>query len=159
MDTTIYQNESNICGDSAEDTALLRSMAVTAREYLNEFGWCPEIKKLFFASGTGGVFAVFLAELAKPIGGRDKYLWVVVGDLPSAYLVTDVINTPGEALESYCNIMQGWVDAVLSGAGLDNLFPVAASPTQDNALHLAEKLKFLRTKREDVCYPKNSLGK
>lgn len=146
MDTALYQNESSMTGDSEEDTALLRAMASEARQYLAGFSWCPPVKAIHLAAGIGGVVAVFLAELTQKVGGQDSFLWVVVGDLPSAYLVTADINNQKEAIESYCEIMDEWIAAVKSGKGIEDAFPVAAQPTQENAQHLANRLRFLREK-------------
>lgn len=46
--------------------------------------------------------------------GTPGALWVVAGDLPSAYLVTDAAPTATAtaALAIYCSLMQDWVEAV-----------------------------------------------
>ena len=144
MDTTHYQNESALVGDSDEDTVLLRSMASDARKYLAGFSWCPAIRVVYLADGIGGVVAVFLVELAEKLGGQDGFLWVILGDLPSAYLVTDEISNPREAIESYCEIMDEWIAAVRSGKGLHDAFPVGVQPSLENAQLLAKRLDFLR---------------
>lgn len=131
-------------GDSEEETLFLRAMAVEAREYLTGQEWCPAIETVYLTFGVGGVVAVFLIELEKKINDRDQYLWVVVGDLPSAYMVTDDLQTPRDAMEAYCEIMNDWVRAVLSGSGLADVYPAEAEATQDNALAVASRLVFLK---------------
>jgi hypothetical protein len=143
MNTAAYQQEARISGDSDEDTELLRKMAGEVRAYLGGFRWCPPIKTLYLAGGVGGMVGLFLAELERPIDNQDNFLWVVVGDLPSAYLVTDS-STPKEALETYCSLMHEWARAVKSEASLDNVFPVDAEPTRENAEQLMSRMSFLR---------------
>ena len=78
----------DIRGDDADDTASLLDMARTAREYVMSFAWCPPINAMHLAHGVGGVVAVFFVEFPRKIKGTDDKLWTVVGDLPSAYLLT-----------------------------------------------------------------------
>lgn len=143
METDDYQLEENIQGDSDEDTKLLRSMCDEARSYLGEFTWCPKINNLYLAFGIGGVIGLYLAELDDKIDSQDEYLWIVVGDLPSAYLVADS-TTPQEALKTYCSLMTDWADAVESGDSLKEVFPVAAKPTSNNAALLRRRIQFLK---------------
>lgn len=144
MDISGFQLAEEARGDSSDDTLSLRQMAADARKYLRSHKWCPTIKKLYLADGVGGIVAIFLAELSEPIQGQDTYLWVIVGDLPSAYLVVEDLTTPLQALFEYCSLMEKWADAVLSGKTLDNLFPVAEAPTEENARNLKRRITFIR---------------
>ena len=95
-------------GDDDEDTALLKGMYEEAASYLRGFKWCRRIAEAYFGLGIGGVVAVFLFRIEGP-PEVDQWLWVVVGDLPPAYLVTDDAPTPAVALEVYCSLMADWV--------------------------------------------------
>jgi hypothetical protein len=88
--------------------------------------------------------AVFLFEIAPGRKNVDNWLWVVVGDLPSAYLVLDGSPTPIKALNSYVELMQEWVDAVSQGRSTNNLIAVDAPETAENANLLKRRLKFLK---------------
>jgi hypothetical protein len=134
----------NIVGGDEEDTKLLREMAAEAREYICGFHWCLPIKAMFVADGVGGVIALFLVEFEGKIGGTDDRLWVVVGDLPSAYMVVNSDETPQEALENYCVLMDDWIAAVLGSGDLDSVFPVEAPATRENAELLRSRMAFLR---------------
>ena len=76
----------------------------------------------------------------------DDKLWIVVGDLPSAYLVVEPDDSPGDALERYCGLMEDWIAAVRDGADLNNVYPVTAEPTpptRENADLLERRVAFL----------------
>src|SRR5688572_15136850 len=103
-----FQDVSQIRGEDAEDTALLSAMAREARTYITSFDWCPPILQSYLAYGVGGVAAIFLFQFAEKIGGTDQELWVVVGDLPSAYLVVIPEDSPKSALGRYCELMDEW---------------------------------------------------
>ena len=91
----------------------------------------------------GGVVAVFLFRI-DPAPPAEEWLWVVTGDLPSAYLVTDEAQTPAAALEGYCALMEDWATAVRSGAPLEDVFPVAAEATKENADSVVKRVNFVR---------------
>ena len=90
------------------------------------------------------MIGLFLVRFAEPAGGVDDELWVVSGDLPPAYFVTDDAPTPAEALSTYCDLMEDWVEAVLEDGDLDEAFPVEAEPTAENAASLRRRLDFIR---------------
>lgn len=132
-------------GEDAGETEQLREMLREARRYLSEHEWYHGSVAEYLGFGVGGVVAVFLFQLADPINS-DDYLWVVQGDLPSAYFVTENAPTPAAALEVYCQLMEDWIEAVLAGVGLNEAFPVEAAPTTDNAKALKSRVSFIRRK-------------
>jgi len=139
-----FQKVREIMGDSAEDTRLLRAMAKEAEAYIASFPWCPKIITQYLGYGIGGIVGIFYFEFATKISGTDDKLWVVVGDLPSAYLVAEPDDSPGRALQRYIDLMQDWTTAVLESDDLQAQFPVTAEPTEENAELLSKRLKFLR---------------
>lgn len=133
-------------GDSQRDTELLQQMLKEAEAYLRSFEWCKSIAETYFGLGIGGVVAVFLFRIEPAKEGVDEWLWVVVGDLPPAYLVTDGNPIPVSALEAYVEEMQAWVTAVEVGKSVDELIPVNLPPSHENAKELKQRLTFLTTK-------------
>jgi hypothetical protein len=144
LNTEKLQKEETIQGDSPGDTALLRGMAVEARTFLSSFQWCPPIKAVFLGYGVGNVVAAFLVQLTEAIRGKDEFLWVIVGDLPSIYMVTDNAPTASDALSIYCDIANKWADAVLQRKDTTKTFPIKAEPTLENANLLKKRICFLR---------------
>jgi hypothetical protein len=130
-------------GEDAEETELLQGMLTEAKEYLAAFDWCESIEESYFGLGVGGVVAVFLIRIRPKHQGVDALLWVVVGDLPEAYLVTDDNPTPRLALEAYVELMSEWVKAATKGQPVDELIPVNVAPTPENAKLLQSRLAFL----------------
>jgi hypothetical protein len=132
-----------ISGESEKDTSLLRGMAEEARQYLLSFNWCKAIQKGWFGWGVGGVAAVFLFEI-DPSPNVDKLLWVVVGDLPPAYMVTDELHTPLDALRTYVDLMEEWIAAIREGKSTEECIPVNTAATRENADALETRLSFLK---------------
>lgn len=131
-----------------DEGALVREMESLARRYLLEHRWCLSVRRVRVGFAVGKVVAVFLVEIeAKP--EVDDCLWVVVGDLPSAYFVTDNTRNSCDAIEAYCELMDAWIDAVRTHGRLDAVFPVAAAPTLEHADMLASRIESLRS----ICLP------
>lgn len=131
-------------GEDEEEQALLTGMHEEAESYLGGFKWCRGIEEAYYGLGIGGVVAVFLFRIEGP-PEVDEWLWVVVGDLPTAYLVTDEAPTPVAALKVYCSLMSDWVAAVRRGGPMDDVYPVAAPATAENADLLARRLDYLKS--------------
>jgi len=105
----------NIAGDDQEDTRLLRQMALDARDYLASFSWCREIYESYFGGGVGGIFAVFLFHIHPANPEVDPWIWIVVGDIPSAYLPLSDAGSPHEVFEKYIDGMRRWIKAACNG--------------------------------------------
>ena len=123
-----------------EDIALARK----ATDFLTAFRWCASVKESFLAFDCGYILGVFLFRIEPRLLGVDDTLWIVVGDVPSAFLVCDDAPDWHRALQCYVREMQRWVGAVRSGSGLDGIIPVRVSPTPEHADMLASRLKFIQ---------------
>lgn len=129
-----------------EEHRELDELYAEARRYISSFPWHGEVRRVLFGLGIGRIVGVFLFELV-PISPKiDSALWVIVGDLPPAYLVTDKAPTPDLALEVYIREVRRWIEAVKIGTGLADTIPVNVPATLDNAADLESRLNFLETK-------------
>lgn len=146
IDTTGMMSSDSIKGENAQDTKLLRAMAVSASEYISSQTWCVRVDSLHLAYGVGGIVAIFLVELTPRFNHVDSCLWVIVGDIPPAYLVLDNSPTAADALEGYWEEMMRWVEAIEQGHPTENLIPVNVAPTLEWAEQLRGRLEFLRTR-------------
>jgi hypothetical protein len=143
IDTSDFLEESKIQGDDAEDTAQLRELAAEARAYMEDFEWCPSIVSVHLALGVGGIVGVFLFQFDEVIEDDDDALWVVVGDLPSAYVIVEPDDDGISALERYCELMEDWAFNVLKGNSIEESFPVEAEATHENAEALRQRIAFI----------------
>jgi hypothetical protein len=138
--------DTNSMGDGdAEECDLLQQMLDEATAYLSKFRWCASIESSYFGMGVGGIFSIFLFEIRNTASPEDNLLWVVVGDIPPAYLnVEDGPQDPRSALLSYIEVMSEWVDAVRKGTSVAALIPVNVQPTKKYANSLDSRLTDLR---------------
>ena len=126
-----------------DDAKLLHALADEARDYLERHPWCDHVTDLEFGDGVGGIVAVFLATIVPSQAGVDERLWVIVGEVPPLYLVTEELPTPRSALRSYVEWRREWIDAVRDSRPTDELPAVDIAPTETNADRLAVRLDFI----------------
>ena len=137
--------------DADDKTQLLDAadMAVSALHYLESFKWFPGASAITWGTGVPGCFAVFHVRLVRAVK-QDTELWVVVGDVPSSYLVINDGDDAIDALRIYCDLMEDWCEAVSEGRNLDEVFPVNAEPSPDNVALLRGRMAFIRSAETDL---------
>jgi hypothetical protein len=133
-----------ITGFTGEDIRLLSDDRKKCHAYFERQRWCASVTESIVVYSVPRVLSLFLVTIA-PDGDADTVLWSVVGDLPSAYFVIDDVETPADALDVYIELMEDWVVAVRDARGLDDVFPVEAEASMENASLLEGRLGFLRS--------------
>jgi hypothetical protein len=123
----------------------VRELAAEAEEFVASQRWCKKVLSVRLAWAVAGVLGVFQVDLAPAQAGVDSTLWVVVGDVPPAYLVLDESPTWREALRGYVAEMSRWVQAVKHGLPFDDVIPVEGEPSLEHADMLAGRLAFIET--------------
>ena len=138
--------EINIDGlTEIEEIQSILSLYKEAKNYIEDFNWCVSTKKCWYDKDHGiyEKIGIFLFEIEPLNDTVDDFIWVIVGDLPSVYLDKSVM-TGHEALETYCELMQEWVDNVKNEKSLDECYPVSIDPTIENADLLNTRISFIR---------------
>lgn len=131
-------------GEDSDDTALLQAMEIDAENYLLSFAWCQSIDSRYFGAGIGGIVGIFFFGIRPNGPGVEDWLWVIVGDLPSAYLVIRECKSPSEALSAYIWEMKRWVKLAENGHTSHDVIPVNVPATPEWAKELGSRLEFLQ---------------
>lgn len=134
----------NMRGEDERETIELQALLKEAQSYLRSFQWCLDIKESYFAFGIGGVVAIFLFRLLPGGNDIDDWLWVIVGDIPPAYITTKGNLTPNDALLGYIQEMEAWVSAVKDNQPVSELIPVNVPANKESAHQLKTRLVFLK---------------
>lgn len=150
--------------ESEEEKTRLLELGATAERYISGFRWCRGIAARYCGNGIGGVVGVFLFRIVPGAGGVDEWLWVIVGDIPPAYLVLDGAKSPSQALALYIREMSRWVSAVETGCPADDLIPVNVPATREHAATLRSRLAMLKDEllprfREDEAAMQNGMSR
>ena len=130
-------------GEDPDETTRLQADYRDARAFMLSRKWCVGLGEVYFGLGLGGVASVFVVEIDPQPTGVDRWLWVIVGDIPPAYLVLDECNTPVEALETYISLMREWVDLARIGQVSEEVIPVNIAAIPANAEMLEVRLNAL----------------
>lgn len=134
-------------GDDAEDTSRLRKMAADAEIYIRSFSWCRNVYGSFFGGGVGGIFAIFLLKIDSARPDVDHWIWIMVGDIPPAYLPLADAKSPSEVFKTYLSGMSRWVEYARSeqtGPAGNDVPAVNVPATPEWADKLEQRLNVLR---------------
>lgn len=113
-----------------------------ARGFISYFYWGNIISE-FLGAHFDGILSVFLFEIEPLRDDVDHWVWVIVGDIPPAYITCEDAKNPYEALDGYVGAMEEWVQAARDGASVADLIPVNVPATPANAAMLDSRLKFI----------------
>jgi hypothetical protein len=133
-------------GSTGKDLQAIVGMHKEARSFLESFKWCTAVLDEYLGMAYPGIVGVFLFRIAPAREGVDEWVWVIVGDLPPAYITCEESPNPACALDAYIGAMNEWVVAASSGGSVDELIPVNVEPSKENAERLGLRLKFIDDK-------------
>lgn len=134
--------------DLLEDHSITDELAKFIKEaqsYILGQSWCLEVENGWLAEEWEGILSVFLFKI-KPLNKNvDEYVWIVVGDIPPAYIDIKSAITSSEVLSAYCYIMKDWVETVLSGESVEDCFPINVAPGEKYAQMLLSRIRFIES--------------
>jgi len=135
-------------GEDVEDESLLAEMFDRADTYVKGFSWCGGVIGRYVGDvAIGGVVAVLLYQIVPASHNAEPSVWVVVGDLPPAYISAEDAGLSACALHGYVREVQDWIAAVKLGQPVDELMPLLdwrtgdpLNPTVENAADLEHRI-------------------
>jgi hypothetical protein len=108
--------------EDSDEKYRVERMLLRAREYLLSFDWAGRIVAEYVGLAIGDAVAVFLFQIEPATRDVDEWIWVVDGDVPSAYIAATVdIRNPAQALDAYIEAAEDWVEAVYAGRSVAEL--------------------------------------
>jgi hypothetical protein len=137
----------SIVGDDEQDTVLLRKMSEDAKRYISSFPWCDAVLGSYFGGGVGGIFAVIFFHIRPSRPNVEPWIWIVVGDIPPAYLPLTDCKSPAEVFKTYLRGMSNWVKLArkgLTGTPDQGVPPVSIPATPEWAEKINQKLNGLK---------------
>jgi len=134
----------------SSDSTDVATLAAAAEHFLAEQRWCGSVLRVTPVFAIAGVLGVFRCSLIPSDPAADVMVWVVVGDLPPAYLVHEPGDSWQDALRGYVEEMGQWVAAARTGSSVEDFIPVNVPPTPEYADLLASRLTFIQTRLVEV---------
>ena len=123
--------------------AVLLKALQEASKYLSYYKWVSRIDEQFLGYAAEGIIYIFLFKILPNRVDVDSWIWVIVGDVPPAYITCEDAKTPAEALDGYIGAMEEWVETALRGKSVSRMIPVNVPATPENAELLRKRLEFL----------------
>lgn len=140
----------DLISSEVDDAEAIADLGKQATAFLSAHHWCRAIRRGFFDRGWAGILAVFYFEI-EPDAKADRTVWIIVGNLPPAYIDTESCPNGAAALDGYAGAMQEWVERVRAGKSVDGVIPVyhqnSMEPlpaTAENAELLDRRVRFIR---------------
>ncbi|MDD4968141.1 MAG: DUF4826 family protein [Paludibacter sp.] len=122
------------------------ALSIEAQKYLNSFVWCNKILNGWLVKDWGYMLCIFYFEIdSVPQSGADKFVWIIVGDLPSAYIDIESAHNELEAFEVYVFLMEEWITNVEQGKSVDDCFPINVKPSKKHANMLSNRVKIIKS--------------
>lgn len=123
-----------------QDRAELYERLAEASAELNFYNWCDRIESVHVGLFYPGIVSVFLMSIETRFEDVDKAMWVIVGDLPPAYITCDNAPNAACALDAYIGAMKEWAEAAVQGDSVAQLIPVNVPATPEMAERLMRRL-------------------
>ncbi len=122
------------------------SLSVDAKEYLMSFTWCQAIVNGWVVHEWGFMLGIFYFEI-KPLenSAADNFVWIIVGDVPPAYIDIESAKNKFEALSLYIFLMEEWCNNIIAGKSVDDCFPVNVEPSKKHAKMLISRLEIIKS--------------
>jgi hypothetical protein len=120
------------------------ALAKEANLFLKGHNWCKAIEKQWLAANWDNILIVFYFDLIPNSSDVDDHVWIIVGDIPPAYIDIESANNETEAVRAYTEIMDDWVQCVKSGRSVDDCYPINVAPEKKYADMLDIRLQFIR---------------
>ena len=136
------ENIKAIPKESKEDVET-NKLAENGSEYLMSHNWCDSIEDGWLAVSWGYILCVFLFKIKSSVPEVDDYIWIVNGDIPTAYIDIESAKNPQEVLESYIFLMNDWIEEVELGNSTEDCYPIEVPPTKEFATNLKSRINFI----------------
>jgi len=121
------------------------TLSEEAQRYLNAMPWCRTIIDGWLSKAWGYILGVFYFHFTPSSPGLPDIVWIIVGDIPPAYLSVDYGSSAEEVVAGYVSEMQEWIDRVMNDLPIDEtVIPVNVPAEKCWAEKLQTRLNLIR---------------
>lgn len=133
----------SVLTETNEDDLVVLEHSQEATSYLLSHDWCSDISEGWLAISWGDILSLFLYRISSDYPEVDEFVWMVVGDIPPAYIDIESANQPDDVLRCYVDIMEDWVTAIELNNSVEECYPVEVPATKENASMLKSRLSLI----------------
>lgn len=106
---------------------VLEEAATNAIKFIEMHEWCHHVERCYFDRGFDHCRVFFV--IIQPLKNADESMFVIVGDLPPAYISSPDCVNGAQALDGYVGELQRWVKQFRETGSVTNCIPVLSSET------------------------------
>lgn len=122
------------------------TLSEEAQKYLRSFNWCNKILNGWLAESWGYMLCLFYFEIEPDTESEaDDHVWIIVGDLPPAYIDIESAHNEWEAVDVYVYLMKDWIDHAKNGKSVKDCFPVNVEPSEKYANMLLSRIEIIES--------------
>jgi len=112
-------------GEGFESRDDYDQLVATARSFLASRPWCRGIKRIWFVRGFK-YLSVFYCEI-EHTPAQPPDVWVIVGDVPPAYMPTKACGNGVEAVLGYVGALSEVIENFNDGKTLEGCIPILSA--------------------------------
>lgn len=118
-------------------------------QFLTAMPWHNGVVKSYFGGGLQGLVACFLFEIVSRDPKVDSMIWVVGGEVPWVYLVTDRAKNWVAALDLYVELANEWIEASTDDEREEKVFPFSKTLNAKSKKEMTELISKLQLRIND----------
>lgn len=108
---------------SSDAELVTRATLLEAAEFLASHSWFVRVTKSHLVLELTPMLSLVRAEVEVKSSATAE-MWVIIGDLPPAYIDRGICRTPLDAFMGYVGELEAWADAATQGQSLSEYMPV-----------------------------------
>ncbi|MEO7312772.1 MAG: hypothetical protein ABIX01_20480 [Chitinophagaceae bacterium] len=144
IDTILMTEIGEIANDDFEYTDDIERLYDESVRYLNSHNWCDKVVQGWLAASWGYLVCIFFFKIGPSLeSNADTEVWVVAGDLPTAYIDIESASSVNEVLEGYVFLMKDWIEHVQNGKPVTECYPISIEPTIEYAGMLSSRIQII----------------
>lgn len=128
--------------EDLENCESIEEFSERALSVIKSYHRIKSLEEIFIGDMHPGIIGICLFKIINTMD-VEEWVWVVVGDIPTALFSTSAGVNPGQILDVYLGEMAEWCDAVHEGRSVEDLIPVNVEPTKEWADELYSRLEFI----------------
>jgi len=103
-----------------------------SHRYLSSHPWCQNITNGWLFTNLGEVLCIFLYQIENSQSPTDNLIWVIVGDLPPAYIDSKEIGNTRKVVEVYIYLVKDWIEHAENARNMEQCYPLLSGWTEEH---------------------------
>ncbi len=125
------------------DEVELKELAEEATAFLTRQPWCLNVKQGYIARFWPGILGIFYFDIESGQSGAENNVWIIVGDIPPAYIDPVSCPTGEDALAGYVGEVNEWIANAKENKPLTEFIPILRRHSLSPVANTKETIEML----------------